>query len=210
MRRVLLAGLAFGLGVPASATVTVYTDPVAFKAAAGGQVTRFNFPFRDEDREYIPIGPEYQFRDILFESGLLASFNDEHFVYGTESVSGPRYLDTYSSLHVTTPRHVLGLYLGTYYDCCDLQITYQLGSKSGSVQMPTYGTATFLGVIDTSGPVDWTLRSTGLDLAVASILTPVPEPATWTMMLGGFGMLGWAVGRKKFRLAQGTTAAATS
>ena len=44
---------------------------------------------------------------------------------------------------------------------------------------------------------DYTLRT--VTLAVLAVPTPVPEPATWAMLLAGFGIVGWAARHVKDR-----------
>jgi hypothetical protein len=68
------------------------------------------------------------------------------------------------------------------------------GTGSGDIQqffIPTGATRLFLGIIDDGGYYD----NHGAIIATisSSATAAVPEPASWALMLGGFGMVGGAV-----------------
>ena len=67
---------------------------------------------------------------------------------------------------------------------------------SGTLTLAAGGTVTFL--LGT-GPDGYTFDSTGLSLLITGPDAQgfVPEPATWAMMIGGFGMAGGALRRRK-------------
>jgi subtilisin-like proprotein convertase family protein len=87
-----------------------------------------------------------------------------------------------------------------------------LGNASGNPRpWGTYSAFNPLSAFDgMSGAGDWTLTITdnavedtgnlsnwALNLSSASVVTAAPEPATWAMMIGGFGMAGGALRRRK-------------
>jgi hypothetical protein len=71
----------------------------------------------------------------------------------------------------------------------------------------TAGTGRFLGAtgsFDSVGTVDARNRPSQINFNLQGLVnaSAVPEPATWAMMLGGFGMVGWAMrsARRKQKL----------
>ena len=75
---------------------------------------------------------------------------------------------------------------------------------------PTLG---FVGVIDTVGftTVIVTIQGNGMDIdniiTSNSLIAPVPEPATWMMILFGFGLIGISMRRRQTVAAAWTTSA---
>lgn len=72
----------------------------------------------------------------------------------------------------------------------------------GGFLLPDFTAATnlFFGVMGTVGnPAGSYIEtnSLGVVTAISQAVTPVPEPATWMMMIGGFGLVGAAVRRSR-------------
>ena len=73
------------------------------------------------------------------------------------------------------------------------------GTGSGAVQQfiaPTGATRLFLGTVD---GFQWNNNTGGYDVSISSVRSAVPEPATWAMMLAGFGMVGVAMRKRNVR-----------
>jgi hypothetical protein len=82
-----------------------------------------------------------------------------------------------------------GLSLGTF---APLSTSFESFTTPGFAATGTTGTLSFIG----SGgpPGGFASNEVGIDgLSIAQINSAVPEPATWAMMIGGFGMVGGAM-----------------
>lgn len=172
----------------ASAVPTVYTSEVAFNAAiSGATTTLFGFAGSEFSGSSYTLGP------VTFASGLLVSYKD---AYGDPSGVVP-YLgaDNAGLLTISSTTTALGLHLGSYYG---LQTTtYTVGTVTGTLAVPAPNSTTFIGFIDSS-PITATF-SNNKELDTIRFTTgsgAVPEPASWALLVVGFGLVGVAARRR--------------
>jgi hypothetical protein len=168
-----------------AASQAVYTDAGAFTAATSP--TTYNFSFTNPNET---VFSPYTLGPATF-SGDFTGYNDGG--YGT----GVSYLGDYSTLTVTTDAASIGFFLGAY-DAPET-ITYNVDGISGMFNVPGASDTAFLGFSGLSGSSTITFsNSAELDTVkfLASTMTAVPEPATWTMMLAGFALMGFALRRR--------------
>lgn len=80
---------------------------------------------------------------------------------------------------------------------------YVSGSALGTT-VTTFTNATFASLGLTAGSYVWTwgtgLNADRLTINVGPVASAVPEPAGWAMMIGGFGLVGGAMRRRKIRV----------
>jgi PEP-CTERM motif len=84
-------------------------------------------------------------------------------------------------------------------DVLDFSSSNFLGYNSISNVGPVASSVSFTSVLATNaGALNWTVAPTGLIFRAVTGATPVvPEPATWAMMLAGFGIVGSAFRRRQ-------------
>ena len=195
-----LAATSFVGGNASAATVT-YTNQATFNAATSGD-TLYGFTFAGEAN----LSPSYTNGPVTFTSNKLFSFND---AYGKPYISDENATGSSSnSFTIASTTSALGLFLGSYYG--GATYSYIVNGVAGSITVPVAKSTTFLGFTSTSGPVSVAFSVAGgsgfgganieLDvpqfIAGDAIMGAVPEPATWAMMLLGFGGIGVAMRRR--------------
>ena len=189
------------VGGNASAATMTYTNQATFNAATSGD-TLYGFPFTAE----LNLGPSYTNGPVTFTSNELFSFTDG---YGKPYISD-RNAGRYSSntFTIASTTSALGLFLGSAFG--GATYSYIVNGVAGSITVPAASSTTFLGFTSTSGPVSVAFNVAGgngagvanseLDvpqfIAGNAITGAVPEPATWAMMLLGFGGIGVAMRRR--------------
>lgn len=197
----MVKGLMAALGAalvcaPAAATVTIESSPASFIFSAGGA----KFKAFDIDLggvQGLSLGSTYQVGPVRFESTEIRAFSNASFTHEGDPIASPTYLDTTSALHITSDSAVLGIYFGAYDGCCGLRLVANGPRMSYLAPLPNNHETAFLGIIDPSG-IDFTVTGNFHDLAVVALLLPIPEPATWAMMIIGFGAAGTAARRARF------------
>lgn len=191
------------------AAPTIYTSQAAFNAATSGD-TLYGFPFT----VYSDLSPSYTNGPVTFTSSKLHAYND---AYGKPYISdndfGGKSGNTFTIASTTS---ALGLFLGSYFG--KASYSYLVNGVAGSFTVPARNDTTFLGFTSSSGPVSVVFNVAGgndssnneLDvpqfIAGSAIVGGVPEPATWAMMLFGFGGIGFAM-RRRPRNADGLSQA---
>jgi hypothetical protein len=197
----LLAGLAGALSLPANA-VTVVTfnggsgvipvgmlvfqgfESLATGAALGANAFVFSSSVSGEAARPA-FGSSGKFGAVLTNGSYTASFgptNAFSFVLGS--------IDNYNALRLRYEDGSTQIYSGG-------QIINDLSFPSGDqISGQTNGVVTYS---VTSGPrlTGATFTSSGNSFEFDNLAIAVPEPATWMMILGGFGFVGVAVRRRK-------------
>ena len=193
----LLAGAA--IASPASAQVATYNSQSSF-ASATTNTTTYGFDFTSQ-----PVsGDTYTLGPVTFSSSQLTSYNDAYGMpYITDNNWGQASANTFT---ISSTTSALGLFLGSYDGAATY--SYLVNGVAGTVDVPAPNDTTFLGFSDASGPISVTFNvlgdygaATELDVpqfvAGDSAVGSVPEPATWAMMLLGFGGIGLAMRRQR-------------
>lgn len=85
-----------------------------------------------------------------------------------------------------------------------LEDSYLAGSPI--VATTTWLNASFASLHLTTGVYEYTAPSDTITVSIGSGVAAVPEPATWAMLLLGFGVIGGAIRRRRSQSAFGETA----
>jgi hypothetical protein len=170
------------LSAPAFAQVTVYTDKAAFQAATSA--VEYDFSSVDDGLQ----GGSYTLGPVSFATtGYFVRYDD---AYGSPYTP---YLGGYGSpLTISSANSALGFDFGSYGG--DQTVNFTIGAFTGSFVAPFPNNTTFIGFVG-AGPLTITLSNNNeLDTIRAYVGTgAVPEPASWALMVGGFGMVGGAM-----------------
>jgi hypothetical protein len=215
-RKIILAsGAALALAVAsnASAAITVYTDQASFLAAVSGAATD-GF----EDISIVNSTPSPLSRTVG-SYGYTASVSTTSF-FGAGS-NADHWLSTNTATDtVTLQGFTGGVYgVGGNFFGSDIVGLFALGNVTltatdadGTVSQTIVNanTASFLGFVSSSGVTSVTLASVQPANAFmwpsannlilggqADVTTAVPEPASWAMMIAGFGLIGSAMRRRR-------------
>lgn len=190
------------VATPATAQVVTYTNQSSFGAATTNATTN-GFTFTGNT--YLS-GP-YTAGPVTFStntSDTLIGYND---AYGVPYISDNNYDNSGSNTFtISSTGTALGLLLGSYNGAATY--SYLVNGVGGTISLPSRNATTFLGFTSMSGPISATFTvldgvGANSELDVTSFITAsavsgaVPEPATWAMMLLGFGGIGIALRRKR-------------
>ncbi len=183
-----------------------------------------SYHFADFSGDAVHIQMEIDsLRSVPFVSSFSVSWGDPSSPFPT-SDGGSEYSDPWTgeelgyvsivsldatSFNITTEP---GGYLGDYCDC-GIELAFQIDLAqpwdgahsiiakgalgSGSIYEADYAYPSAFGFGDLYA---------GGNFHITSVVAQVPEPATWTLMIGGFGLAGAAM-RRRFRLAAGALGA---
>lgn len=169
------ATITYTLTGTGQARVGNVTEMGAFVATGIGDTSNVAFPFGAG----VPAVPLSSFT-IAFGSNVYTATNTIRF-FTNNNVGLAGFNDT-------TTQDVLDFSSGVF-------LIYNAISNAG----PIAGTGTFTSVLATNaGAFNWTTTPAGILTfrAVVGAAPAVPEPATWAMMLAGFGVLGSALRRR--------------
>lgn len=173
---------------PAHAVTTVYTSEAAFRAAITG-ATDYAFPFAETTAQV----QSYTLGPVTF-AGPLQGYNDDAFGAGVPYLT---YLDAFGQLSISSTASAVGFFLGSYFS--PQTINYAFGEATGSFAVPGRPDSAFIGFVNTTGTVAGAFRSNS-ELSVIRFVTgnagAVPEPASWAMMILGFGAVGGVMRRR--------------
>ncbi len=155
-----------------------------------------------------------------FNSGPNGANSPYYYNWGTGAVINTPYSPDYapnSVLTVTfdTAQTAFALDLGVFYGLgfpvqYGLPVTIGTSQGNFTVNTATTQTLTFFGLTSDTAFTSFTIGGVpnpagfspsivldNLSFGSANVTAPVPEPATWAMMLVGFGMVGAAVRRRQ-------------
>jgi hypothetical protein len=174
-------------------TSGVFSSPFLVDISVGDNVT-LNFTFAGD--EEVTTQGLYSANVSVWTQG----WNDYATVYSTGSLS---FLDTHGNVVYSSGTKSDG-------DCCVHVGQFFFGDLSGAPSTMTFHAMRWTGTV--TGYDGFTTRTyddpnllIGADSATltgsASGTSAAPEPASWAMMLGGFGLVGSALRRRKVRIA---------
>jgi hypothetical protein len=213
------AVIALALAAPASASVTFYGNQAAFQAAAPGLPTE-TFAGLAADLGLGPsgaMGINNPVNSTLY-AGMVpgATYSANTSNGGDVAVVGPNYvgstLDGYGlfsnyfgGMVIDFAPGVGALSLDTYslFGASNATINvFDAGGLIGSLSfaVPNNGPGAFFGVTSTTGITEITMSADGGQspgFTNVSFGNAVPEPAAWALMIGGFGMAGASLRRRK-------------
>jgi hypothetical protein len=202
----LAASAAALLATTASAAVTQYTSLASFTAA--GTITQ-SFDFDSFPSGFSTPGDPYTVGDVTFQSM-------DNLIVGTGEYGNPRNTIAYN---FWTP--LPGVIAGTH-DLFGFNLTFSgsgqvditLGTNLGSYTFTNltapYEAFAFQGFKAGAGEYFQSFSINALNGSGNLVMTTdyklgtaggVPEPASWVMMIGGFGMAGFVARRRRTALA---------
>lgn len=185
-------------GVPAHA-VTVTTDAAAFTASRNVDYHQFPFSngtFYEPTTSYTQGGVTFEAaQGLLYQIGAPFCDGGGTACLNTSLLGG--------AARVTSNGPVLGLFIQSR-SLLNSVLNYELNGVAGSVSIPIGNIASdvvFLGFdLGHQGSIDLLLDPTRAGgIAITQFLTAVPEPATWGMMILGFGVIGGLLRRETRR-----------
>jgi hypothetical protein len=212
---------AAALTSPAQATVTIYTTQAAYLAAIStpGVDTYNNITPGVQLAASLtrPAGTYgYTVTDVAIAGGTAALFGAgstaDAWLSNNENASTISYSAFTGGVRGAGANFfgtdVNGLFVAGGGNGLTLTATDASGTVTTTVVNPT--TSTFIGFVSTTGLTGLTVRATtpnasywatvnNLTLGGAAVTPAVPEPATWGMMILGFGMIGAASRSRKVK-----------
>lgn len=87
-------------------------------------------------------------------------------------------------------------YSGVYFWTSLFGGGFSLYNMSGNSILDPYGPQLFNGDVANPTLYSGTFYLQGIPLYVTQVVAPVPEPLTWAMMIGGFGLIGGLMRRR--------------
>lgn len=207
MNNILIASSAFiavaAASAPAAAAPTISLNEKAFSAIRGTTDYTFSFPKNAANTSH-KLGTSFTEDGVTFASAsnsYLGGWNDGSFgknvsyiSSGTGDTDASKY-DGWNPLTVSFNGPVLGLWLGSLY--CDQTVSYVFNGISGSLDVAKGTAGTFIGFdVGAPGDISVTFKAR-TELDVLKFQTAVPEPATWMMMILGFGAVAGTLRRRK-------------
>ncbi len=180
--------LAITTATAATAVPTVYTSEAAFNAAIAN-ATGHAFRFADGTS----LGTTYVLGPV--------SFAVNEALFGFADAYGTSYLGGFGDLRIDAATVAVGLHFGSYNG--DQTVTYTVGGITGTFVAPAPDSTTFIGFVDVT-PVSVTFSNVR-ELDTISFTTgdqlpavvAVPEPASWALLVGGFGVVGGIARRRR-------------
>jgi hypothetical protein len=176
----------------ATAVPTVYTNEAAFSAAVANEIG-YVFHFADGTS----LGTSYQLGPVAF------GVNEA--LFGFADAYGTSYLGGFGDLRIDATTVAVGLHFGSYNG--DQTVTYTVGGITGTFVAPAPDSTTFIGFVDVT-PVSVTFTNVR-ELDTISFTTgdqipavvAVPEPASWALLVAGFGVVGAMARRRRTAVA---------
>ena len=181
VRSLVATAIAITVSAPALAGPVVFVDQSAFlQQVPGAKSFGFDFTF-PENEVSVSLSSPYKRGPVTFE-GALTGYTD---VFPVE------YLGANSgTFSVSSARSSIGFRLGSYNG--DQTIRYSVGGLSGSLDLPARYETAFIGFTGLAAGDRITFAGSS-EIDVLSFAAGVPEPATWALMIVGFGAVGGAM-----------------
>ena len=217
-RQVTIATLALACSVPAAAQVQ-FTDRAAFTAAAAPAATAtytYNFDVAGTNDFAAPFAIASSADNAGVGSYVTAAAAPETVVDGTRFLAirlDPQAGPGAFALSSTQSFYAFGFDINPYRDSgfSDLGegVTFTASNgQTGTFTLPTTDTTEFRGFVFNSPITSVSFRSNGTDGGNATVfgtdnwtiysaaVAAVPEPASWALLIGGFGAVGAARRRR--------------
>jgi hypothetical protein len=201
-----LAAVAAVTSINSAQAATIFTDRASFDAATTGSTSQ-SFPASSVNQS----NPTYTFNNVTFNTTLAGDRN----IIQDGLFQGAVYLATGlgGSVTISSTLNAIGLYLGSADGARSFGYTVNGTTGTFTALNSINNGGKFIGFADTS-PISVTFNtSSGREFDIVSyvtttnpVVTPpvvippigaVPEPATWAMMIFGFGLVGGAMRRRK-------------
>jgi hypothetical protein len=205
---------AVGLNTGADAA-TFFTTPVTYQAASKGNVA-YDFAGIAPAGSFQDVGSSYTRGPVEFTTAGSGFIIDTNYAGGS-FYNGRAF---YSSQPSTSTVLNLGgvtafsLNYGSYGDS-NGPVTFTLndGSTYATTFPAAYDATSFLGFTSNVGISSLTIGNPNTSYGITDVLNfqvgsiaPLPEPSTWAMMIGGFGMIGGSMrsARRKTKVSFAT------
>jgi hypothetical protein len=220
-----LVAAAFFAASAAFAAPTVYSTTAAFNAATTG-VSTVNFEGTTSSTYILGGGSYAQPGFTITQNTNNAFLTDPTFTsyyynWGTGDVINTPY-NGVLTITFSAPVTAFAIDLGSFYDdqdprtpCCAASTLYgkdvTIGTSQGNflVDLNSTQTMKFFGVTSDTAFTSFTITGVGTDATASTVfdnvrfgsaaVAPVPEPATWAMMIVGFGMVGANIRRRQHK-----------
>lgn len=191
MLKVLVTAVLAMLPAAASAAVVVYDSYAAITAAGVVATTTFVAPspsaYGDPVSATVPspfaIGP------VRFSGSDYLALEDDYATY----IAGSTRLTI-----ATPPASAVGLYYGSYYS--EVADVFVNGVQVLAGLVVPYQEIGFIGFTSDT-PITSIVFTGGETDIERGFLSTVPEPAAWTLMIAGFGLVGVVRRRREHRIA---------
>lgn len=214
MKRIaLMAALLAPMAMPATAATLTFTDPQSFAAALGGTATAVDSYENVALGTVVLSGTNLNGVTYNFSGGRTGQVNNAFNRIGTRSLealadnTGPNFFIPGNSVTVTFagPQRAIGGFFNANLSPVDqlfLAVPGTILTGGGPGDRYDIETLFFLGIISdtpfesaTFGALAGTTGVFNFDNLTS--VAYVPEPASWAMMVVGFGCAGWAMRRRK-------------
>lgn len=173
---------------PAVAAPLISLDETSFNSIRDVTMSTFNFaPPAGSASTDDDLGRSYVKDGVTFSANLDVLTG----VYANAATGTPAHLDSRIPLNISFDGPVLGLWITSG------RVQWLTAEFDGvTTRVLSKGQTIFFG-FDKGEPGNVSATIKGLDLNVVKFETSVPEPATWAMMMLGFGMAAGALRRRR-------------
>lgn len=214
MRNIVLASIALAsIAAPASAAVTITRIGDAYSNANGGSQVVYRNDFNTSQDQNQVTGTGFLFRNVTDQFGAMPAPGNSSGSTANQYLSVLGGGSATLAINPALNASVFFLDIGSIDSYNDLTITFngaasqtfsgtQLlalsgipgGANGDQASARTNGRFLFSGV---QGFTSVTFASSQNSFEIDNFRAAVPEPATWAMMIGGFGLIGGAMRRRR-------------